>query len=203
MQMSRLLAVAIDCLVLGTLAGLIGLGFYGLLRLLRLPVNWLTIIIGSFFILASFYLGMDSMIQGHPDPGLSNSLGFLSYCIAIYAAGQWFARRWYLAAKRRLGRFLVREVRNLYLYTRAHHQFFGWLVAITASAHAIYFLVFSRESPPRWTITGIAAWAALALLVLIGLYIDRVRRTRSIRRIEPLHIGASLLFVALFVVHVA
>jgi hypothetical protein len=91
-----------------------------------------------------------------------------------------------------------------YLYTRAHHQFFGWLVAITASAHAIYFLVFSRESPPRWTLTGLAAWAALGLLVLIGLLIDRARRhRRSIRRIEPLHIGAALLFVALFVVHVA
>jgi hypothetical protein len=77
-------------------------------------------------------------------------------------------------------------------------------VAITASAHAIYFLVFSRESPPRWTLTGLAAWAALTLLVLIGLLIDRARRRkRSIRRIEPLHIGASVLFVALFVVHVA
>jgi hypothetical protein len=80
--------VAISCPVLGTFAGLAGLGFYGLLRLLRLPVTWITIIIGSFFILASFYLGMDSMIQGHPDPGLSNSLGFLSFAIAVYAAGQ-------------------------------------------------------------------------------------------------------------------
>jgi hypothetical protein len=201
--MDRILTVALGCLLLGTFDGLIGLGFYGLVRLLRVPVNWITLIIGSFFILASLYLGMDSMIQGHPDPGLSNSLGFLSYFIAIYAAGQWLARRWYLVAKRHTGRFLTRAARTLYLYTRAHHQFFGWLVAITASAHAIYFLVFSRESPPRWTITGIAAWAALGLLVLIGLYIDRVRRKRSIRRIEPLHIGASLLFVVLFVVHVA
>src|SRR5437763_16931838 len=87
--------------VLGTIDFFVLIGGYGILRGLRMPVNWVIWTIGSLLIAASVLLCL-SIVSPNPlgdAPGSGNLLGLVSFLVAVYSASQWTIREWYVGMK--------------------------------------------------------------------------------------------------------
>ena len=180
------------------------IGSYGLLRLLRISVNWITWIIGTFLIVVSalFCLSLVVPIGISADVGTSNLLGVIAFLIAIDSWSQWIARRSYLLFKKGALPWLTQRVRNAFLFLRKQHQFLGWLVVITATAHALYFLPILARVSLYEVVTGFIALVILGLGAGLGWWIELVvRRKRASQRLRLLHFVVAFVFVLAFIVH--
>src|SRR2546421_1069443 len=83
---------------------------YSVLRVLRVSVNWVTWIVGSFIIELGLGVCVATLIPGLAPGGAGragNLLGALSFLIAVYAASQWIIRQWYVSIKRLAGKWLA------------------------------------------------------------------------------------------------
>jgi len=181
------------------------LGGYRVLRLLHISVNWVTWIIGSFIIELSLAVCVAILIPALVPMGVGragNLVGALSFFIAVYAASQWMIRQWYLNIKRRAGKWLVQASKNLLMFLRKHHQFFGWIVLAGAIGHMVFFFpILSRMSGYEET-TGFIAIGILALSVILGVWLwieSSWRKQRTPKVVYTLHSALTIaFFVALF-----
>ncbi len=192
-------------LVISTIDFFCLIGSYGLLRLLHISVNWITWIIGTFLIVVSalFCLSLVAPIGVSADIGTSNLLGAIAFLIAIDSWSQWVARRSYLLFKKSALPWLTQRVRNAFLFLRKQHQFLGWLVVITAAAHALYFLPILARVSLYEVVTGFIALALLGLGAGLGWWIElAVRRKRASQSLRLLHFVVAIVFVLAFIVHV-
>lgn len=196
---------AIEVSVLSVIDFFCLLGSYGLLRLLHISVNWVTWIIGSCLIIVSTFFALSLLVPigTAPDVGLSNLLGFVAFLIAIDSWGQWVTRRWYLVLKRLAVPWLATRIRNFFLFLRQHHQFLGWLVVITAVAHAVYFLPVLANVSRYEVITGFIALGLLGMGAGFGWWIElAVRRKRASQKLRLLHFLLAIVFVLAFMLHI-
>jgi hypothetical protein len=205
LTLNSLVGRSILVMVLSTIDFFCLIGSYGLLRLLRISVNWITWIIGTFLIVVSvlFCLSIVAPVGVSADVGTSNLLGAIAFLIAIYSWSQWIMMRSYLFIKRGTLPRLTERARNAFLFLRKHHQFLGWLVVITAVAHALYFLPILARVSLYEVVTGFIALALLALGAGLGWWIELVvRRKRASQRLRLLHFLVAIVFVLAFIMHV-
>lgn len=85
--------------------------------------------------------------------------------------------------------------RAVFLYFRQQHAWFAWMLVAVIAAHSLFFLL--HPGAFRLQLTGIAALALLALLVLTGIAV----RGRK-RRLRQLHTALTLAFLAALGLHV-
>lgn len=184
------------------------LGGYSILRVLHISVNWVTWIIGSFIIELSLAVCVAILIPGLVPMGVGragNLVGALSFFIAVYAASQWIIRQWYLNIKRRTGKWLVQASKNLLMFLRKHHQFFGWIVVADAIGHMVYFLPILPSMSGYEEITGFIAIGILALSVILGvwLWIESSWLKRRIpKAVQTLHSTLTIAFFVVLFLHI-
>lgn len=191
--------------ILGTLNYSVFLAGYSILRWARISVNWATWIIGSLLILLSaansFFVLMPGQFNTFRVGGL---LGFLSLFIGMYALAQWGVRSGYVWGKKRATSLIVQPTRNLLLFLRKHHQFFGWLVLITALGHTVSYLPTLSRISSTLLITGIAGLLLLAFLAGFGLWIERqIKLKRLSTKARLIHIVSAIAFFAVIYLHLA
>ncbi len=181
------------------------LGGYSVLRILHISVNWVTWIIGSFIIELSLAVCVAILIPALVPTGIGragNLVGALSFFIAVYAASQWMIRQWYLNIKRRAGKWLVQASKNLLMFLRKHHQFFGWIVLAGAVGHMVFFFPILSRMSGYEEMTGFIAIGILALSVILGIWPwieSSWRKQRTPKVVHTLHSALTIaFFVALF-----
>lgn len=181
------------------------LGGYSVLRILHISVNWVTWIIGSFIIELSLAVCVAILIPALVPTGIGragNLVGALSFFIAVYAASQWMIRQWYLNIKRRAGKWLVQASKNLLMFLRKHHQFFGWIVLAGAVGHMVFFFPILSRMSGYEEMTGFIAIGILALSVILGIWLwieSSWRKQRTPKVVHTLHSALTIaFFVALF-----
>lgn len=179
------------------------IGSYGVLRVLHIPVNWVTWVIGTILLVAS---GISSLLIFVPSQSAAFSgdalIGIVSFGIAIYSAAQWITRRWYLVVKKWAVPLLVVPSRNAFLFMRTHHQFFGWIVFATASAHALSYIFILNRISQLELITGLIVWALLALLTGAGMWIeDSIKSKHMSKNARLFHIIIAIAFFIAFLTH--
>jgi hypothetical protein len=181
------------------------LGGYSVLRVLHISVNWVTWIIGSFIIELSLAVCVAILIPGLVPMGVGragNLVGALSFFIAIYAASQWMVRQWYLNIKRRAGKWLIQASKNLLMFLRKHHQFFGWIVLAGAIGHMVFFFPILSRMSGYEEMTGFIAIGILTLSVILGVWLwieSSWRKRRTPKVVHTLHSALTIaFFVALF-----
>jgi hypothetical protein len=138
----------------------------------------------------------------------SNVTGSISFLIAIYALSQWISRGCYLLLKKRVVLGWTRHSRNILLFLREHHRLFGWIALATATSHALYFLPVMTNLPvsevlqKSGILSGIVAWFVLAILVLLGLWIENaLKHKRLAKRTRFTHTVVALIFLGSFIAH--
>ncbi len=189
--------------VLATVDFFVLLGSYGVLRVLHISVNWTTWVIGALIIVVS---GLTCVSIIAPQQlsafNVGSLLGIFAFLIAVDAAAQWTMRQWYVFIKKRTLPFVVTSSRSMLLFLRKHHQFFGWLVLITATAHAVSYLPRLTTISQTELITGLIAWAILAYLIGFGIWIEYVVHKRpSFKKARLIHIITSIVFFVLLLTH--
>ncbi|HTK09173.1 MAG TPA: hypothetical protein VL485_18530 [Ktedonobacteraceae bacterium] len=178
------------------------LGTCSILRLIRISVNWTTWIIGSILILNSVLIFLSLFFpQLSPFQVTEAFLAALSFLIAVYTAGQWFTRHWYIQIKKRTTSRIVLWSKNALLFLRKHHEFFGWVVTFTALAHMANFLPTITTARQYEVITGFIALGILLISVILGLWIWYQKRTKKLppKTVHTIHAALTItFFIALF-----
>ena len=85
------------------------LSSYGILRALRISVNWITWIAGSMIITIGLGVCLAIARPGllpSPFRALGNPMGAIAFFVAVYAACQWITRQWFLRIKKGAGQWL-------------------------------------------------------------------------------------------------
>lgn len=179
------------------------LGGYGVLRVLRLSVNWVTWLIGSLIIVLSLGVCLGVAMPDMTSKWLGAGgkvVGALSFLIAVYAASQWTTRQWYVRVKQQASKWLIQRSKELLMFLRKHHQFFGWIVAAGAVGHMVFFFPILSRISIYEEITGFIAIGILALMVLLGLWLWIETAWRKRRMPKAVHTVHSALTIAFFVV---
>ncbi len=175
---------------------------YGILRALRISVNWTTWIAGSLIITASAAVCVTIALPGLLPTQLrggANLLGALAFFVAVYAASQWVARQWFLRTKKQAGQWLKQASKEVLMFLRKHHIFFGWVIGAGSLAHMIFFFPILARASFYEEVTGFIAIGILALIALLGAWLwieSALRKKRMPKAVQTLH---SLLTIAFFV----
>ncbi|HEY1351504.1 MAG TPA: hypothetical protein VGF67_17935 [Ktedonobacteraceae bacterium] len=184
------------------------LGGYGMLRVLRLPVNGFTRIIGGLIIALSLSICLLMALHAQASrwPGAASKVvGALSFLVAVYAASQWPMRRWYVGIKQQASRWLLRPARDFLVFLRRQHLFFGWVVAAGAFGHMIFFVPTLARIAVYEEVTGWIALGILALMVLLGLwlwFVTAVRKQRLPRGVRVVHSALAMAFFLALFLHI-
>lgn len=181
---------------------------YGILRALRISVNWITWIAGSLILAASVAMCVAIALPNlFPAPlkAGGNLLGALAFFIAVYAASQWITRQWYLRIKKNSGQWLKQASRNVLMFVRKHHIFFGWIVGAGSVAHMIFFLPILQRISFYEEVTGFIAIGILALIVLLGAWLwieTSLRRRRMPEVVHTIHAALTIAFFVVLFLHI-
>lgn len=181
---------------------------YGILRVLRISVNWITWIIGSLIITTSIAVcirvALPSLLPEQLNAG-GKLLGTLAFFVAVYAASQWITRQWYLRVKKDAGQWLKRSSKNVLMFLRKHHILFGWVVGAGSVAHMVFFFPILERISFYEEVTGFIAIGILALIVLLGVWLwieTTLRRRRMPRVAYTIHSALTIAFFAVLFLHV-
>jgi hypothetical protein len=188
--------------ILSTIDFFLLLSAYGILHFLHISVNWTTRIIGSVLILTSVLVILSFLLpQLSPFRVTEALLAVLSFLVAVYTAGQWVTRQWYIQIKKRTKSRIVLWSKNALLFLRKHHEFFGWIITFTALAHMVFFLPVIASVREYEIVTGFIALGILVVSVLLGLWIWYWRRTKKSlpKTVHTIHAALTItFFIALF-----
>lgn len=194
-------------MILAVMDFLFLIGSYSVLRTLHISVHWVTWTIGTVLIVASTFLCFAVLL---PLPPMltryamyGNLIGVFSFLIAVYAASQWTTRQWYIRVKKQAASSLIQGSKHMLLFLRKHHQFFGWLIAMTAVAHMVYYLPNVGDFRQFTIVTGFIAIGILALSVLLGVWMwlqTRLKR-RMPRYVHNVHAALTVAFFVVLFVH--
>lgn len=181
---------------------------YGVLRVLRISVNWMTWIVGSLIITASVALclaiALPNLLPGQAKES-GNLLGALAFFVAVYAASQWTTRQWYLRVKKGAGQWLKQSSKNVLMFLRKHHIFFGWVVGAGSVAHMIFFFPILEQIDFYEEVTGFIAMGILALIVLLGAWLwieTTLRRRRMPKAVHTIHSALTIAFFVVLFLHI-
>src|SRR5579875_1477634 len=189
------------------IADFVGLAVsYFMLRTLRLPVRLAVWGVGLLIALVSIALCVRVALQSQPARAvsltLSNALGILGILIAVYAITQWPTRQTYMLAQQRMGATAARLARDMLLFLREHHKFFGWLVLVAGAAHAVSLLPVLGQFTTAKVVTGALSLTLLALVAGLGEWIAyAVRKRRLSPNVRLIHALLSLGFLLALGLH--
>jgi hypothetical protein len=181
---------------------------YGVLRALRISVNWTTWIAGSLIILASAVLCLTIALPTLfpvPVKASGNLLGLIAFFVAIYAASQWITRQWFLRAKKGVDESLKQFIKHLLVFVRQHHIFFGLVVGAGAVAHMIFFFPILARISFYEEVTGFVAIGILALMALLGLWLwieSTLRKRRMPKTVHTIHAALTIAFFVVLFLHI-
>lgn len=170
-------------------------------------VTWL-IWTASFVILgaSAFWTAVDALdfravrAFGMNLEGMSNALGTFSFLWGLAAVFVFFSKRLY----HRLHMNNTNDVdivRRILLLAKNQHNLFGWVTLAAATAHGVYFLF---HAPNHWAdfYTGIAAWAALVLLAISGIWIGKTAKVpKRAKFIRGGHITLTAGYAGAIILH--
>ncbi|HEX7733607.1 MAG TPA: hypothetical protein VF458_02045 [Ktedonobacteraceae bacterium] len=180
---------------------------YGLLRALRVSVNWVTWLIGGFLITLSLAACL-AVLQPGLFPSrfriIGNPIGAIAFFIAVYAASQWITRQWFLRVKQSASQWLKQFSKNILIFLRKHHVFFGWIVAAGSLAHMVFFMPVLTRISLYEEITGFIALGTLALMALLGawLWIMSLCKQRMPRIVHTIHALLTIVFFIALLLHI-
>lgn len=181
---------------------------YGVLRALRISVNWMTWIAGSLIIMASMAvcltIALPHLLPEQFKAG-GNLLGAIAFLVAVYAASQWTTRQWYLRAKKDASQWLKQASKNVLMFLRKHHQFFGWVVGAGSLAHMIFFFPIMARISLYEEITGFIAIGILVLIALLGVWLwieSALRKRRMPRAVHTIHSTLTIAFFIMLFLHI-
>ncbi|MHB8596396.1 MAG: hypothetical protein ACYDER_06245 [Ktedonobacteraceae bacterium] len=184
------------------------LGGYGVLRVLHISVNWVTWIIGSGIIALSMGVCLAILLPGMTPvnfgPG-GNLVGVFSFLVAVYAASQWVTRQWFVKIKRHAEKWLVQASKQVLMFLRKQHLFFGWIVVAGAVGHMVFFFPILSRINIYEEITGFVAIGILALMVILGawLWIQTAwRKRRMPKTVHTLHASLTIAFFLTLFLHI-
>lgn len=181
---------------------------YGVLRVLRVSVNWITWIAGSLIITASAAVCLAVLWPNAlPTPirGGGNIVGLIAFFVAVYAASQWTTRQWYLRVKKDAGQWLKQSSKNVLIFLRKHHTFFGWVVGAGAVAHMVFFFPIMANISLYEEITGFIAIGILALIALLGVWLwieSALRKKRMPKTVHTIHAALTIAFFIVLFLHI-
>ena len=195
-------AIIVRSILLLILCG-INFGFflvgYSVLRYLRISVNWVTWIIGSGIIALSLGVCLAIFLPGLANFHFAGNLvGLLSLLVAVYAASQWVTRQWFVKMKRRAEKWLVQASKQVLMFLRKQHVFFGWIVVAGAVGHMVFFFPTLSNINTYEEITGFIAIGILALMVILGSWLWLQTSWRKQRMPKTIHTLHSALTIAFF-----
>jgi hypothetical protein len=132
---------------------------------------------------------------------MSNGTGIVALGLAIGAVSIWVARRLYVEMKKR--KIPYYDIpRHVLLFLREHHMFIGWLTLITATAHAVYYLLRIPHKMDRG-LTGLTAWMLLAILASLGYWFQRgLQRKQHLKQVRTLHVVIAVVFLFVLILHI-
>ena len=181
---------------------------YGVLRVLRVSVNWITWIAGSLIIAVSVAVCL-AVLWPHLLPtqlrGEGNLVGLVALFVAVYAASQWVMRQWFLRVKKDAGQWLKQSSKDVLIFLRKHHTFFGWIVGAGAAAHMVFYLPRLVQISLYEEITGFIAIGILALITLLGVWLwieSSLRKKRMPQAIHTLHSSLAIAFFIVLFLHI-
>ncbi|BCL77749.1 hypothetical protein ccbrp13_02140 [Ktedonobacteria bacterium brp13] len=203
MQLNRTI---VSCLLI-IIDSVFFIGSYGVLRVLRISVNWVVWILGYLIIVASVAVCYSIFTPTYSlrDVGYGNLLAVFSFGITVYAVSQWVSRRWYVFIKKRTLSFVAQQSRNFFLFARKHHALFGWIVASAAIAHMAVYLPILSEAKEYEIVTGFIAIGILALSVLLGVWIwfvTSVQKKRTPKLVHTTHSILTVVFLLSLAIHI-
>lgn len=172
---------------------------YALLRALRISVNWATWLIGSFLMALSLLAGLHPGLLPSPLSRIGNPLGAMAFFVAVYAACQWITRQWFLRIKQSTNKWLKQSSKNVLLFLRKHHLFFGWVVAAGSLAHIVFFLPVLTDVSLYEEITGFLALGSLTVIALLGTWLWIELSLLKRRMPKGVHTTHALLTIVFFV----
>ena len=107
-----------------------------------------------------------------------------------------------LGVKRWAGKWLVQASKNLLMFLRKHHQFFGWIVLAGAVGHMVFFFPILSRMSGYEEVTGFISIGILALSVILGVWLwieCSWRKRRTPKVVHTLHCALTIaFFIALF-----
>jgi hypothetical protein len=181
---------------------------YGVLRALRISVNWTTWIAGSLIILASsavcLTIALPSLFPV-PVKASGNLLGLIAFFVAIYAASQWTTRQWFLRVKKDADQWLKQSSKNVLMFLRKHHIFFGWVVGAGSVAHMVFFFPILERISFFEEVTGFVAIGILALIALLGAWLwieTALRKRRMPKTVHTIHAALTIAFFVVLFLHI-
>jgi hypothetical protein len=134
-----------------------------------------------------------------------NLAGAFSFFIAVYAASQWIIRQWYLNIKRLAGKWLVQTSKNLLMFLRKHHQFFGWIVLAGAVGHMVFFFPIFSSMSGYEEMTSFIAIGILTLSVILGMWLwinSSWRKRHTPKIVHTLHSVLTIAFCVILFLHI-
>lgn len=133
-----------------------------------------------------------------------NLLGLLAFFVAVYAASQWTTRQWYRQAKEDASQWLKQFSKNVLMFLRQHHIFFGWVVGAGSPVHMMVFFPILERISVYEEVTGLLAMGILALMVLLGarLWIETTLRRRMPKAVHTIHSALTIAFFAVLFLHI-
>jgi hypothetical protein len=181
---------------------------YGVLRVLRISVNWMTWIAGSLIITVSaavcLTIALPNLFPEQFKAG-GNLVGAIAFFVAVYAASQWATRQWYRRVKKDASQWLRQSSKNVLMFLRKHHQFFGWVVGAGSLAHMIFFFPIMAHISLYEEITGFIAIGILVLIALLGVWLwieSSLRKKRMPKTVHTIHSALTIAFFIMLFLHI-
>jgi hypothetical protein len=170
-------------------------------------ISWLIWFTSILLLNASaYYIVIDGLYKnqthalGQNLEGMSNTMGTFSFLWGLAAVFILFSKHLFQRLHKKPGN--EREVvRRILLLVKDHHNLFGWVTLIAASAHGIYFLF---HTPNSWFefYSGVAAWIALVLLAISGMWmINVVKIPKRAKAIRVSHIALTIGYAGTIELH--
>lgn len=192
---------------------------YALLRRLKISLPWVVRILGAVILLASVSFGVWMLVTGgiSPTGGLRSAgpgmfllarfgtlLGIIATPIALYAALSWIVRQGYIMSKKRAWKGLGSPLRDLLIFVREQHQFFGIIVIVAASGHMLQYLPQLANNETYEIVTGFVAIGTLGLMVILGLWVwlATLNKKATPKIIRTTHAALSIIFLGTLALHV-
>ena len=177
---------------------------YGALRALHISVNWIAWIVGSLILATSAAMCLIiALIHVFPAQMKSsgNTIGGLAFVVAICSVSQWTMRQWYLRIKKDASRRVKQFSKDVLMFLRKHHVFFGLIVGLGSIAHMVFFFPILERYSLYEEVTGFIAIGILALIALLGawLWVISLRKRPVPKPVQTIHTVLSIaFFLALF-----
>jgi hypothetical protein len=123
---------------------------------------------------------------------LFEKVGTIAEIGAITAFALWMARLLFLQLKKR-NFVLIKWVQLAFKLLREHHTLIGWAAFSAALAHGSYFFLQTNEESES-IYSGLATLVSFAILVIIGLMLDKSARGKKYLTFKKIHQAIAIAF---------